>query len=199
MIEIRTHGRGGQGAVIASKLLANALFRQGKFVQAFPAFGVERRGAPVVSFTRFDDAPIRHRCEIYEPDHLIVLDHALTEAVDITAGLKSGGWIVINSSSGFQHFHYGSDYRLAIVDANEIAWRHRLGSRSAPIVNTAILGAFARATGLLNMDAVAAAIEEYVPSNPEANEQAAIDAYNETRIAEMAAADGTTSTGKEDR
>jgi 2-oxoacid:acceptor oxidoreductase gamma subunit (pyruvate/2-ketoisovalerate family) len=199
VIEIRTHGRGGQGGVIASKVLANALFRQGKFVQAFPAFGVERRGAPVVSFTRFDDAPIRHRCEIYEPDHLIVLDHALTEAVDITSGLKKSGWIVINSSAGFERFHYGSEYRLAVVDANEIAWRHKLGSRSAPIVNTAILGAFARATGLVSIDAVVAAIEEYFPSNREANKQAAIDAYNETRVAEMAPADGATSTGKEDR
>lgn len=198
MIEIRTHGRGGQGGVIASKVLANALFRQGKFVQAFPAFGVERRGAPVVSFTRFDDAPIRHRCEIYEPDHLIVLDHALTEAVDITSGLKKGGWIVINSSAGFEHFHYGNEYRLAVVDANEIAWRHELGSRSAPIVNTAILGAFARATGLVSIDAVVAAIEEYFPSNREANKQAAMDAHNEIRIGEMAPADGATSTGKED-
>ncbi len=91
MIEIRTHGRGGQGAVIASEILAEAFFREGKYVQAFPAFGVERRGAPVVAFTRVADDEIRERCEIYEPDHLIVLDPVLIDTVNITAGLKKGG------------------------------------------------------------------------------------------------------------
>ncbi|NIM19676.1 MAG: pyruvate ferredoxin oxidoreductase [Candidatus Latescibacteria bacterium] len=182
MVEIRTHGRGGQGAVVASKVLAAALFKEGRFVQAFPAFGVERRGAPVVAFTRFDSEPIRLRCEIYEPDHLIVLDHALTETIDVAAGLKKGGWIVINSHANAEDFSYSEVYRLAIVDANEIAWRHRLGSRSAPIVNTAILGAFSRATGLVGLKAVLEAIAESVPFNPEGNKQAAIDAFNETRI-----------------
>jgi 2-oxoacid:acceptor oxidoreductase gamma subunit (pyruvate/2-ketoisovalerate family) len=184
LIEIRTHGRGGQGAVIASKVLANALFLEDRYVQAFPAFGVERRGAPVVAFTRFDDKPIRHRCEIYEPDHLIVLDHALTETIDVTAGLKPGGWIIINSASDPATFAYGEQYRVATVDAAEIAWRHRLGSRATPIVNTAILGAFARVTGLVGLDAVVAAISEYVPVKPEANRQAATDAFNEVRIGE---------------
>jgi len=180
LVEIRTHGRGGQGAVVASKLLANALFREGKFVQAFPAFGVERRGAPVVAFTRFDDAPIRLRCEIYKPDHLIVLDHALTETVDITAGLKEGGWIVVNTHLDADSFPYGDRFRVAVVNANEIAWRHKLGSRSQPIVNTAILGAFARATGLVGIDAVVQAIIESAPVKQKANKQAAMDAYNET-------------------
>jgi 2-oxoisovalerate ferredoxin oxidoreductase gamma subunit len=182
LIEIRTHGRGGQGAVIASKLLASALFKEGRFVQAFPAFGVERRGAPVVAFTRFDDAPIRLRCEIYEPDHLIVLDQALTETVDITAGLKRGGWIIINTSNPPESFSYQEKFRLAVVDANQIAWRHKLGSRATPIVNTAIIGSFARATGLVGLDAVVEAIEGSVPVNPEANKQAAVEAYNETRL-----------------
>lgn len=186
MIEIRTHGRGGQGAVIASKVLANALFKQGKFVQAFPAFGVERRGAPVVAFTRFDDAQIRHRCEIYEPDHLIVLDEALTDSIDITAGLKEGGWIVINTHKGPQDFDYGN-FRVAAVNANEIAWRHKLGSRATPIVNTVMLGAFSRATGLVTLEAVIDAINESVPMNPEGNRQAAIDAFNETVIEQTAA------------
>ncbi len=183
MIEIRTHGRGGQGAVVASKVLAAALFKEGKYVQAFPAFGVERRGAPVIAFTRFDDHPIQLRCEIYEPDHLIVLDHALTETIDIASGLKEGGWIVINTHLNAEDFPYIEKYRLAVVDANEIAWRHRLGSRSTPIVNTAILGAFSRATGLVSLDAVVEAVVESVPMNPEGNKQAAIDAFNETRLA----------------
>lgn len=182
MIEIRTHGRGGQGAVVASKVLATALFNEGKFVQAFPAFGVERRGAPVVAFTRFDDQPIRHRCEIYEPDHLIVLDHALTETVDVTSGLKVGGWVVVNSQTDPQSFTYTDNFQVAVVNANEIAWRHKLGSRATPIVNTVLLGAFARATGLVSLDAVVKAVRDYVPVKQEENEQATIDAYNEVKL-----------------
>lgn len=182
MIEIRTHGRGGQGAVVASKVLATALFNEGKFVQAFPAFGVERRGAPVVAFTRFDDSPIRHRCEIYEPDHLIVLDHALTETIDVTSGLKEGGWIVINSQSDPESFHYTDRYQVAVVNANEIAWRYKLGSRATPIVNTVLLGAFARATGLVSLDAVVSAVQGYVPVKREENERATRDAFDEVRL-----------------
>jgi 2-oxoisovalerate ferredoxin oxidoreductase gamma subunit len=188
LIEIRTHGRGGQGAVIASKVLANALFLEGKFVQAFPAFGVERRGAPVVAFTRFDDAPIRHRCEIYEPDHIIVLDQALIQTIDVTAGLKPGGWIIINTEQSPESFPWSKGFRVASVDAGGIAWRHRLGSRATPIVNTAILGALARATGFVGLDAVVKATLDYVPVKPEANQQAATDAYNEVRVIASAAA-----------
>jgi len=97
MIEIRIHGRGGQGAVIASEVLAMAAFREGKHVTSFPAFGVERRGAPVAAFTRIDDRPIRLKCEIYAPDHVVVLDPSLLQVVDVTAGLKPGGWILVNS------------------------------------------------------------------------------------------------------
>jgi 2-oxoacid:acceptor oxidoreductase gamma subunit (pyruvate/2-ketoisovalerate family) len=182
LVEIRTHGRGGQGAVIASKVLANALFKEGRFVQAFPAFGVERRGAPVVAFTRFDESPIRLRCEIYEPDHLIVLDQALTETIDITSGLKDGGWIIINTHMKPEEFEYKNRFRLAVVDAAEIAWRHRLGSRAQPIVNTAILGALSKATGLVGIDAVVEAVSESVPMKKEENKRAAIDAFNEAVI-----------------
>jgi pyruvate ferredoxin oxidoreductase gamma subunit/2-oxoisovalerate ferredoxin oxidoreductase gamma subunit len=97
MVEIRIHGRGGQGGVIAGKILASAVHKDGKYCQSFPAFGVERRGAPVTAFTRIDDHYVNLRCEIYEPDHLVVLDPTLMEAVDITAGLKEGGIIVVNS------------------------------------------------------------------------------------------------------
>ena len=177
MIEIRTHGRGGQGAVIASEILADAFFREKKFVQAFPAFGVERRGAPVVSFTRVSDGEIRERCEIYEPDHLIVLDPVLMETVNITAGLKPGGWIVINTNRDMRESELLGKYRIAAVDANSIALRHGLGSRSAPIVNTAIVGAFAGATGLIGLGAVLEAIAEFVPVRKENNMKAAEEAY----------------------
>lgn len=188
MVEIRIHGRGGQGAVIASKVLANAFFLEDKFVQAFPAFGVERRGAPVVAFSRVDASPILLRCEIYNPDHLIVLDSALTETIDITSGLKKGGWIIINSHKKPEDFPYVDDYRVAVVDANEIAWKHKLGSRATPIVNTAILGAFAKSTGLVQLDSVVQAVLDAVPVNPDGNKQATIDAFNQTVIFDPAPA-----------
>jgi 2-oxoisovalerate ferredoxin oxidoreductase gamma subunit len=188
VVEIRIHGRGGQGAVIASKVLANAFFLENKFVQAFPAFGVERRGAPVVAFARVDTSPILLRCEIYNPDHLIVLDSALTETIDITSGLKPGGWIVINSHKRPEEFPYVKDYRVAVVDANAIAWKHKLGSRSTPIVNTAILGAFAKSTGLVNLDPVITAVLEAVPVNEEGNKRATIEAFEQTVVFDPATA-----------
>ncbi len=181
MIEIRIHGRGGQGAVIASKVLAIAAFREGKFVQSFPSFGVERRGAPVTAFTRVDDHPIRLRCQIYEPDHLIILDPTLLLAIDVTVGLKPGGWIILNSSRHSSTFGLPAAYHVATVDASAIAIRHRLGPASAPIVNTAILGAFARITGLAGIAALREAVHEAVPVKQEANMAATQEAYDEVQ------------------
>ncbi len=189
--ELRIHGRGGQGAVIASKLLAAALFREGKSVQAFPAFGVERRGAPVTAFLRFADGPILLRCEITEPDDLIVLDPTLVEAIDVTAGLKAGGSILVNSEQPPAYYReLVRRYRVATVDASGIARRHGLGSRTQPIVNTAILGAFVAFTGLVGLAAVCAAIAEEVPLHAEANVAAARDA-----AAALAATDPAALTG----
>ena len=99
MIEIRFHGRGGQGAVVASNILAEAAFMEGKDVCSFPFFGVERRGAPVTAFTRVDSRPIRVKSGIYAPDHVIVLDPSLLKAVDVLAGLKKGGIVLVNTHS----------------------------------------------------------------------------------------------------
>lgn len=179
MIEIRLHGRGGQGVVIASKILASALFKEGKYAQSIPAFGAERRGAPVVAFTRFDNKPITRRSQVYEPDHVIVLDEPILEVVDVTAGLKRGGWIFINTpkpSSAFQKF---SSFRVATVDANRIAQENGLGSTTAPIVNTVILGAFAKITGLVGLEVVIEGIQENVPAKTEANTAAAKAAYQQ--------------------
>jgi 2-oxoacid:acceptor oxidoreductase gamma subunit (pyruvate/2-ketoisovalerate family) len=174
MRELRIHGRGGQGAVIASKLLAVALFKEGRWVQSFPAFGVERRGAPVTAFLRIADAPIRLRCEISEPDDLIVLDATLIGATDVTAGLKPGGLILINSSRPPEHYaKLAERFLVATVDASAIAQRNGLGSRSQPIVNTAILGAFAAASHIVSLEAVCAAIAEEVPHHRDANIAAA--------------------------
>src|SRR4030042_5189811 len=98
MIEIRFHGRGGQGAVVASKVLAVAFFHESLSVQSFPGFGGERRGAPVMAFLRVDNQPILLRVNIYEPDHIVVLDPTLIGAIDVTSGLRPKGWILINSS-----------------------------------------------------------------------------------------------------
>jgi 2-oxoacid:acceptor oxidoreductase gamma subunit (pyruvate/2-ketoisovalerate family) len=188
MRELRIHGRGGQGAVIASKLLAAALFHEGRWVQSFPAFGVERRGAPVTAFVRIDEVPIRLRCEVTQPDDIIVLDPTLLTAVDITAGLKPGGSILINSEGP------PSDYpaligrfRVATVAAGEIAARNHLGSRTQPIVNTAILGAFAACSGLVGLESVCAAIEEDVPQHAEANVRAAREAAAAVQLGGLAA------------
>ena len=182
MIEVRIHGRGGQGAVIAGKLLACALFKEGQWVQSFPAFGVERRGAPVAAFTRFDRDQIFIRNNIYEPDHVVVLDPTLIGVADVTAGLRPGGWVVINSSAPPESFDKLAGFRVATVDATAIALDNRLGSRSAPIVNTAILGAFARATGLVDLESVLAAIADEVPVKPDENAAAARTAFTATRL-----------------
>jgi len=181
MQEIRFHGRGGQGAVIGSEVLAQAFFIEGKYVQAFPAFGVERRGAPVMSFCRVDNSPIYLRNQIYRPDHIVVLDASILGLSNVVDGLKGNGTVLINcfqqadSLRGF----FGGDFQVYIVDASSIAVANRLGSASNPIVNTAILGAFSKATGLVGIDAVCQAIEEHVPVNKEANRQAAFAAFNQ--------------------
>jgi 2-oxoacid:acceptor oxidoreductase gamma subunit (pyruvate/2-ketoisovalerate family) len=180
MIEIRIHGRGGQGAVIASEVLASAFFREGKFVQAFPAFGVERRGAPVMAFTRVDDRPIKIRHFIYEPDHVIILDPTLIESTKVESGLKEKGWIVINTDRPPQSFAKFSSFRIAVVDASRIALEYKLGSPTAPIVNTAILGAFAKATGLVAIDSIIEAMQEFVPTNKAGNAAAIKEAFAKT-------------------
>ncbi|MCR4407294.1 MAG: 2-oxoacid:acceptor oxidoreductase family protein [Anaerolineae bacterium] len=179
MIEIRIHGRGGQGAVIASEVLADAVFQEGKYVQSFPAFGVERRGAPVTAFTRINDKPIRIRTQIYTPDHIMVLDPTLLEVVDVTAGLKDGAWILINSAKPPHTFTFPDRYRVATVDANAIAVKYHLGPRNAPIINTAILGAFARLTGIVSLETLCNAVRAAVPINPEGNVAAVKEAYEQ--------------------
>ncbi|MDP8254205.1 MAG: 2-oxoacid:acceptor oxidoreductase family protein [Candidatus Alcyoniella australis] len=180
MIEVRFHGRGGQGAVIAGKILACALFKEGMWVQSFPAFGVERRGAPVAAFTRFDRDKILIRNNIYEPNHIVVLDPTLLQVANVTAGLHKGGWILINSPEPPESFSGLDDFKLATVDAQSIALRFHLGSRSSPIVNTSILGGFAKATGLVGIDSVVEAIVEEVPIKPDNNAEAARVAYEAT-------------------
>lgn len=183
MIEIRIHGRGGQGAVVASAVLASALFYDGRYVQAFPAFGVERRGAPVMAFTRWDYKPIRIRTNVYQPDHVIVLDWTLIlEGIDVATGLKENGWILVNSSKDIVTGDF-SKYKVAIVDAGSIAVSHRLGTPTAPVVNTAILGAFSKMTGMVTIGSVIRAIRDNVPDKKEENVAAAREAYSKVHQA----------------
>jgi len=177
MIEIRFHGRGGQGAVIGANLLAEAAFRDGKDVQAFPYFGVERRGAPVTAFTKIDDRPIRVKSNIYEPDYIIVLDPSLVGNIDITEGLKPGGKVLVNTTRKPEELKKVLGDNVACVDANGIAIKHRLGSKNAPIVNTAILGAFAKYTGVIKLEHLVQAIKDSVPTKHEENAAAAMEAF----------------------
>ncbi|MCD6383831.1 MAG: pyruvate ferredoxin oxidoreductase subunit gamma [Thermoplasmata archaeon] len=186
MIEIRFHGRGGQGAVVASRILAEAAFLEGKDVQAFPFFGVERRGAPVTAFTKIDEKPIRIKSEIYEPDYVIVLDAALLSAVDVTQGLKEGGMVLVNTERSPEEIHEVlKAKRIAVVNATEIAIRNQLGSKVQPIVNTAMVGAFAKVSGLVTLDSVVEAVGREVPRAKERNQQAARDAYEEVVLKEF--------------
>ncbi len=178
MFEIRFHGRGGQGVVVASTVLASAFFKEGKFVQAFPSFGAERRGAPVTAFTRVSDHEIRERYGIYKPDCLIVLDSSLTKKPALTSGLKQGQWIIINSDKKPENYAFLGDFRMATVDGNSIAKRHGLGTSSMPIVNTTILGALPKVASLLGIESILEAVREYAPSKPEENAEAALESFH---------------------
>ena len=182
MIEIRIHGRGGQGAVVASRMLVTAAAKEGKKVQAFPTFGSERRGAAVAAFARVDTDKIRIHSEVYTPDCVVVLHPVLYKTVDVTAGLKQGGWIVMNTSQLPSSLPFPVHFKVATVDASGIAIKHKLGSRTEPIVNTAILGAFAKVTGVIGIEALAEAVREMITVKDKENEAAAREAYESVKI-----------------
>jgi pyruvate ferredoxin oxidoreductase gamma subunit len=185
MLQIRVHGRGGQGVVTAAELLAVAAFEQGRHAQAFPSFGSERTGAPVVAFCRIDEREIRVREPILAPDVLIVQDPTLLHQVDVFQGLQPDGWVLINSRRSFDELGLGEialrfrHERLATVPATEIALRH-LGR---PLPNAVLLGGFAALSGLVGLDAVAHALRERFPGKvAEANVAAAAEAYEYVRL-----------------
>ncbi|MGD1119245.1 MAG: 2-oxoacid:acceptor oxidoreductase family protein [Dehalococcoidales bacterium] len=149
LIEIRWHGRGGQGAVTSAEMLAQAAISEGKYAQAFPSFGPERRGAPVQAFNRVDiSAPVRLRVDITQPDHVVVLDPGLLAKVKVTSGLKEGGWVIVNTRKTPQEIknEFGINYSVATVNASKIA-REVLGVN---IVNTTMLGAVLKITGIVD-------------------------------------------------
>ncbi len=186
MIEVRFHGRGGQGAVLASELLAQAAFQDGKMPQSFPFFGVERRGAPVTAYTRVDDRLIGLRTSITAPDVVVVLDPGLLRTVPVTEGLKPGGLLLANSRLPPEALEVPASVRTATVDAAMIARAHHLGSPTMPIVNTAVLGALARVTGIVAPEALDRAIDAFVPAHRLDNRAAATDGYQMVRTGKMA-------------
>jgi len=182
LYEIRFHGRGGQGAVTAANVLAVAAFKEGKDVQAFPMFGVERRGAPVTAFLRMDDRQIDIKTQIYEPDVVVVLDPTLMEVVDVSAGLKSGGIVIINTTKSAKDFKGKfKNVKIFTVDATKIAVDNKLGTATNPIVNTAILGSISKATGRIKMDSIKDAIADSAPGKKENNQRAAQESFEHTK------------------
>ncbi len=179
MYEVRFHGRGGQGAVTAANILAAAAFIEGKDVQAFPIFGVERRGAPVTAFLRMDEETIDIKTQIYEPDAIVVLDPTLLDVVNVAEGLKKNGIVVLNSSKQASEFDFG-DALVFTIDATKIAVDNKLGTITNPIVNTAVLGAYSKAVGNVGMDAIGEAILNNAPIKQEENNKAAQEAYKQT-------------------
>ena len=192
MVEIRFHGRGGQGTVVATILLAKAFFQAGYHVQSFPLFGVERRGAPVEAYLRLDRTKILVRTHVYTPDHVVVLDHTLLATADVTRGLKRSGWILLNAPDPPEGLASFAGFHFAFVDGTRIALQHRLGTRTHPIVNTALTGALARVLGVPPLTAIAEAIREEVPGMAEENVRAAEAAYTEVTLLGLIDDDGKT-------
>jgi 2-oxoacid:acceptor oxidoreductase gamma subunit (pyruvate/2-ketoisovalerate family) len=181
MKEIRIHGRGGQGAVTAAELLAHAVFIEGKWAQAFAFFGAERRGAPVEAFVRIADRPHPIRSRVHHPDYLIIFDPKLVEVVDFTKGLKKGGTIIFNTTKKTEEVSF-KDYQVATVDATGITLELGLLVAGIPVLNSTMLGAFAKATNEVKLESVVKTIQERWPGPVgEKNAAGATKAYEQLK------------------
>jgi len=183
LIEIRWHGRGGQGAVAAAELLARAAINEDMYASAFPAFGAERRGAPVIAFVRINSKqPIRVRSEVSEPDIVVVLDPGLLRVVNVTSGLKEDGTLIVNTAQPLKEIEaeYGAKWQLATVNATKIA-REVLG---VPIVNTSMIGALLKVTGIVKLESLLEPLQYHFPRIAEKNMNAIKRAYEETLVKE---------------
>ena len=182
MFQVRIHGRGGQGVVTAAELLSVAAFLEGKHAQAFPSFGSERTGAPVVSFCRIDDKENRLREPILEPDGLIIQDPTLFKGLDVFQGLKAEGYLLVNSNKSIEELHLADmaaklpDGHVRVSPATELALKH-IGR---PLPNVALLGAFAALTGIVQLHSVIIAIRQAFSGKiGDANVAAATAAYDQ--------------------
>ncbi len=179
MIEVRFHGRGGQGAVTASRILANAFVRTGKYGASFPMFGFERRGAPVTAFGRFSDTPVREKTQIYNPDVLVVLDPSQRESSAVFKGLVQEGVMVLNDDEKPLEHPNKNLSKVGIVDADGIA----IEEIGFAMPNTCIIGAFAATTGLIGLDPVLEGLEDYFEGKKlEANIRCAKRGFEEVEI-----------------
>ena len=184
LVEIRWHGRGGQGAVTSAELVAKAAISEDKYAQAFPSFGPERRGAPVLAFNRIDSKePIRIRSEVTQPDVVVVLDPGLLLVQDVTSGLKENGTVIINTRKTAEQIRSESGIKgaLATVDATGIA-RELLG---VPIINTAMIGALIKAANIIKLESMYAPLEKRFGRLAERNINAMKRAYEETLVVEQ--------------
>jgi len=183
LVEIRWHGRGGQGSVTSTELVAQAVISEGKYAQAFPSFGPERRGAPVLAFVRISSKePIRIRAEITEPDVVVVLDPGLLQIVNVTSGLKEDGILIINTRKALQDIksELKVKQKLATINATKIA-RELLG---VPIVNTTMIGALLKATELASLESLVEPLKHRFGRLAERNINAMKKAYEETLLEE---------------
>jgi len=183
IIEIRWHGRGGQGAVTSAELLARAAISEGKYAQAFPSFGAERRGAPVLAFNRVGSGErIRARAEVEEPDIVVVLDPSLLRIVNVTSGLKDGGIVVVNTVKQAAQIRQelGITCSLATVNASKIA----MELVGVPIVNTTMTGALIKATNIIKLESMTEPLKERFGRLAERNLKAMERAYQETIVGE---------------
>jgi pyruvate ferredoxin oxidoreductase gamma subunit len=177
MIEIRLHGRGGQGAVTANEILAEAAYYDGKYAQAIPMYGTERRGAPVTAFLRLDNVRVRERDLVHEPDIVVILDPLLSQRPACIEGLKKGGLVIANYPYPAEKIPLGGDFKITSIDATQIA----MDTLGRPITNTAILGAFSKATGLIRMESIEKAVMHRFPGRMgEMNVNAVRKAYELT-------------------
>lgn len=179
MKEIRWHGRGGHGGFTAARLLGMAAsIYGGSYAQAFPSFGPERRGAPVLGFTRIDNKRIDDHSKVYSCDYVVVLDETLMESTNVREGLKPGGVLVINSVQPPERFKTNEDYQVYTIDATSIA----LDVLGQPVTNTTMLGALIAVSDLVSLEAVLNSIERVMPADIQAkNKKAAETAYYQMR------------------
>jgi len=178
MIEIRFHGRGGQGAVTASRIVAIAAYEEGKYSQAIPMYGTERRGAPLTAFVRIDDRRVRERQLVHSPDVVVVLDPLFAKEQAVVDNIKEGGMVLLNSAADPSDVTLGGEFNVATVDATSIA----LETLGRPITNTAILGAFAKVTDLVSIESIEKAIMKQFPGRiGEVNVAAAKRSYAEVK------------------
>jgi len=164
--EIRWHGRGGQGAITAAKIVAQAAYLKGyQGVTSAPSFGAERRGAPISASTRISPEPVMAISQVEKPDVVVVLDYTLLKYEEVTSGLKKGGWLIVNSWQHPRELNIKGDFNIATADATRICQELGLIVAGLTVVNTAILGAFIRATKIVDMARIDKAVRERFPSN----------------------------------